>query len=134
MNEAQYQRMQIVFEPLLELNEELMEVNLFRETPGCLLFLLFRLWAPFMTSYHYLALTNKRAVILPLPRSGYSEYRKHMSVNYGDISVNTSDEQINIYLPSFQRTLHLKFVFFEKQDIKRSFLESLYNIKSNYAY
>ena len=131
MNETQYQRLKDVFEPLVGLDEEIIDVNLFRETPGCIHYLLFRLWAPFWTRNFCLALTEERVVILPMPRSGFYEYRNHFSINYGDISVNNSYKQINIYKANPERMLHLKFLFFEKQKNKEKFLMTINNYKNN---
>lgn len=134
MNETQYQRLKDVFEPLVGLDEEIIDVYLFRETPDCIHYLLFRLWAPFWTRQYYLALTEKRVIILPMPRSGYFEYRNHLSVKYEDISVNNNYNQININLTHPTRMLHLKFIFFEKQNNKEKFIKSLNDYKSNTAH
>lgn len=129
VNESQKQRLIDVFEPIVEWNEGIIDIYIFREPPTCIHYLLFRLLAPFWTRRYCLALTDKRVVMLPIPRLGYSEYLNHLSVNYDNISADDNNG-IKIELANPRRILILKFELFEKQNNKDTFKLSLENCKN----
>lgn len=130
MNNSKYQNYFELFEPLLDWDEELITANYFRETPNCLHYLFFKLFAALYTRNYYVALTNKRVIVIPFPMSGILTIKNHFSANYRDVTIDEYEYQIYINVIGLVKPLSLKFGLITSQKIKDDFLTKLNQEKS----
>lgn len=116
-----------IFEPLVDWDENIVAVTILRDASNCLYFFLFRLFAPFVTRNYYVALTDKRMLVIRIPRSGLFEYKKHFSVEYGEVSIDLFgyNEVIGIKLLNPPKSLTLKFPVFTKLETKEEFISKI---------
>ncbi|HOZ37317.1 MAG TPA: hypothetical protein PLH64_01070 [Anaerolineaceae bacterium] len=115
MKLSEFQHLLDLAEPLTEWNEEVIGIYTFRQTPNCLHYFLFRIWAPFVTRYYLLVLTDIQVIVLPFSEFGSINYDSCFSVDYCDITIKNNN-QLMIRLIDTAKTLSLKFPFFENQN------------------
>lgn len=101
-----YQNQIIELSILLDPDEKLLATSLFHTTPGCLGILVFRLGSSFYSKKFYVALTDRRVIVLEL-KFPLMDLAAHQSLQYKELEI------WNGYLFIFRRQKNERQLSFE---------------------
>lgn len=73
---------------LLEPEENLLTASYFHTTPGCLGYFFSRIFAAVYSKKFYVALTDRRVIVLHIPEFVPIDLTKHISLQYKDVNMH----------------------------------------------